>query len=186
MHHRRFSLPLIAVGVLAGVAACGSDEFTPLGSSSPGAAGAAPTPCSATPPPTSAGTPSAADSFSDSVCLTTLPDGLRYGDLITGTGAMPVAGENVTVQYTGWLTNGTIFDSSRKQGRTPFSFPIGTGQVIKGWDEGVITMHVGGKRRLVIPPALGYGSSANGQIPANSTLVFEVELLSVGAASPTP
>lgn len=185
MHHRRFSLPLIAAGVLTCVAACGSDEFTPPSSSSPGAAAAA-TPCTATPAPTSSATPTTSDSFSDSVCLTTLPDGLRYGDLITGTGATPVSGQNVTVQYTGWLTNGTVFDSSRKQGRTPFSFPIGTGQVIKGWDEGVITMHVGGKRRLVIPPALGYGSSANGQIPANSTLVFEVELLSISAGSPTP
>lgn len=110
--------------------------------------------------------------------MTTLSDGLGYGDLLTGTGPVPVTGQNVSVQYTGWLTNGTVFDTSRQTGRTAFSFAIGTNAVIKGWDQGVITMHVGGKRRLVIPPALGYGATANGQIPANSTLIFEVELLS--------
>jgi FKBP-type peptidyl-prolyl cis-trans isomerase FkpA len=169
MHHRGFRLPLVALGVATLLAACGSDEFSPS-SGSPSAAATA--------------TGSTSDSFSDSVHLTTLPDGLQYGDLITGTGPTPVKGQTITVQYTGWLTSGTMFDSSRRSGRTPFSFAIGTSAVIKGWDEGVITMRVGGKRRLVIPPALGYGATANGQIPANSTLVFEVQLLSVGAASP--
>jgi peptidylprolyl isomerase len=190
MHHRGFRLPLVALGLVACLAACGSDEFSTPGGSPPAAPAAAATgtvsgtPCPAA--PTSAAQPTASDSFTDSVCLNKLTDGLQYGDLFTGTGPAPVTGQTITVQYTGWLTNGTMFDSSRQSGRTPFSFAIGTNAVIKGWDEGVITMHVGGKRRLVIPPALGYGATANGQIPANSTLVFEVELLSVGAASPSP
>jgi peptidylprolyl isomerase len=187
MHHRGFRLPLVALGLCACLAACGSDEFSTASGSPPATATATATatgtgavsgtPCPST-APTSGAHPTASDSFSDSVCLIALPDGLRYGDLLAGTGAVPVKGQNVTVQYTGWLTNGTMFDSSRQSGRTPFSFAIGTNAVIKGWDEGVITMHVGGKRRLVIPPALGYGGTANGQIPANSTLIFEVELLS--------
>lgn len=189
MHHRGFRLPLVALGLVACLAACGSDELSTSSGSPPAAAATAPgtvsgTPCP--PAPTSAAHPTTSDSFTDSVCLNKLPDGLGYGDLLTGTGPAPVTGQTISVQYTGWLTNGTIFDSSRQSGRTPFSFAIGTNAVIKGWDEGVITMHVGGKRRLVIPPALGYGATANGQIPANSTLVFEVELLSVGAASPSP
>jgi peptidylprolyl isomerase len=83
----------------------------------------------------------------------------------------------VTVHYTGWLDNGTKFDSSVDRGQ-PFTFKLGAGQVIKGWDEGVATMKIGGKRRLIIPAALGYGSSPNGKIPANSRLTFDVELLS--------
>ncbi|HVZ11395.1 MAG TPA: FKBP-type peptidyl-prolyl cis-trans isomerase [Candidatus Paceibacterota bacterium] len=113
----------------------------------------------------------------------TAADGLVTQDLAVGTGAVAQPGTVVTVQYTGWLTNGTKFDSSYDHGQ-PFSFILGGGQVIKGWDEGVAGMKVGGKRKLTIPPALGYGSQAvgNGAIPANSTLVFEVELLSVQAA----
>ncbi len=109
----------------------------------------------------------------------TTPSGLKYTDLVVGTGAQPKTGQTVTVNYTGWLTNGQKFDSSLDRNQ-PFSFQIGTGQVIKGWDEGVASMHVGGKRRLTIPPNLGYGSSgAGGVIPGNATLIFEVELLSV-------
>jgi peptidylprolyl isomerase len=189
MHHRGFRLPLVTLGLVACLAACGSDEFSTPSGSPPAAAATATGTVNASPcpsAPTSAAHPTTSDSFSDPVCLTKLPDGLQYGDLLTGTGPAPVKGQSITVQYTGWLTSGTQFDSSRQSGRTPFSFAIGTNAVIKGWDEGVITMHVGGKRRLVIPPALGYGATANGQIPANSTLVFEVELLSVGAASPSP
>ena len=108
-----------------------------------------------------------------------LADGLAYVDQLVGKGAQPKAGQDVTVQYVGRLTNGTVFDSSRAH-NAPFTFTLGTGQVIKGWDEGVATMRVGGKRRLIIPPALAYGdrSVGNGLIPANSTLVFDVELLS--------
>ena len=109
---------------------------------------------------------------------TTTPSGLKYEDKVVGTGASPMTGQRVSVHYTGTLTNGTKFDSSVDRGQ-PFTFIIGTGGVIKGWDEGVATMKVGGKRLLEIPPALGYGARANGPIPANSTLLFEVELLSV-------
>jgi FKBP-type peptidyl-prolyl cis-trans isomerase len=109
----------------------------------------------------------------------TTPTGLKYQDAIVGKGDMPRFGQTVTVHYTGWLTNGTKFDSSVDRGQ-PFEFQIGTGQVIKGWDEGVSTMRVGGKRRLTIPSDLGYGArGAGGVIPPNSTLVFDVELLGI-------
>ncbi len=101
-------------------------------------------------------------------------------DLNVGEGAEAVAGQEVTVHYTGWLTNGSKFDSSKDRFQ-PFSFPLGAGHVIKGWDQGVAGMKVGGKRKLTIPPELGYGArGAGGVIPPNATLVFEVELLQVG------
>jgi FKBP-type peptidyl-prolyl cis-trans isomerase len=101
-------------------------------------------------------------------------------DLTVGEGAEAVAGEEVTVHYTGWLTNGSKFDSSKDRYQ-PFSFPLGAGHVIKGWDQGVVGMKVGGKRKLTIPPELGYGArGAGGVIQPNATLVFEVELLQVG------
>lgn len=111
------------------------------------------------------------------------PSGLKYHDEVVGTGPEPKTGQTVTVQYTGWLDDngqrGKKFDSSRDR-HQPFSFKIGVGQVIKGWDEGVATMHVGGKRTLIIPPDLGYGSQgAGGVIPPNATLIFDVELLGV-------
>ncbi len=108
----------------------------------------------------------------------TTQDGLRITDEVVGTGAEAAVGKVVTVHYTGTFTNGTKFDSSVDRGM-PFSFLLGAGQVIKGWDEGVQGMKVGGKRKLVIPPSLGYGSINRGPIPANSTLVFEVELLDI-------
>ncbi len=105
--------------------------------------------------------------------------GLRITDLEIGTGAEAVSGEMVSVNYRGTLTNGKEFDSS--YGRGPFQFPLGAGRVIKGWDEGVAGMKVGGKRKLVIPPELAYGSrGAGGVIPPDATLIFEVELLGVG------
>jgi peptidylprolyl isomerase len=105
--------------------------------------------------------------------------GLRYSDLVVGTGAEAVAGKSVSVHYTGTLEDGTKFDSSLDSGK-PFEFPLGAGRVIKGWDEGVAGMRVGGKRRLVIPPELGYGPGGfPPTIPPNATLVFEVELLEV-------
>jgi peptidylprolyl isomerase len=105
--------------------------------------------------------------------------GLQYEDLQVGAGASPRPGSKVAVHYTGTLENGRKFDSSLDRGQ-PFVFQIGMGQVIAGWDEGVMTMKVGGKRRLVIPPALGYGARGAGNvIPPNATLVFEVELLEV-------
>jgi FKBP-type peptidyl-prolyl cis-trans isomerase len=99
-------------------------------------------------------------------------------DLVVGTGATAAVGDTVTVNYVGTLTNGTKFDSSYDRGQT-FSFRIGTGQVIAGWEQGVPGMKVGGKRRLTIPPSLGYGNQAVGSIPANSTLLFDVDLVSI-------
>jgi peptidylprolyl isomerase len=103
---------------------------------------------------------------------------LKYVDEVVGTGESPSPGRTVIVHYTGRLENGTKFDSSLDRGQ-PLEFPIGRGRVIKGWDEGVMTMKVGGKRKLTIPPELGYGSHALPGIPPNSTLIFEVELLGV-------
>jgi FKBP-type peptidyl-prolyl cis-trans isomerase FkpA len=105
--------------------------------------------------------------------------GLKFEDLIEGEGEVAAAGHRVTVHYTGWLTDGTKFDSSLDR-NDPFMFSLGAGQVIRGWDEGVEGMKVGGKRKLTIPPQLGYGAyGAGGVIPPNATLVFEVELLGV-------
>ena len=104
---------------------------------------------------------------------------LMIEDLIVGTGKEVKSGDVITVHYTGWLENGTEFDSSLSPGREPLVITLGIGQVIKGWDEGIPGMKVGGKRRLTIPPHLGYGNRAVGSIPANSTLIFDVELLDV-------
>ena len=158
------------------LAACGGDDDaeTPTGSAAPSASAStgktpeatATKPKSATTGPITLNNP------------TVTASGLKYEDEVVGTGASPKTGQRVTVHYTGTLVNGTKFDSSRDRGQ-PFTFIIGTGSVIKGWDEGVATMKVGGKRILYIPAALGYGSRANGPIPANSDLIFEVELLAV-------
>lgn len=107
------------------------------------------------------------------------PTGLAYVDEVVGTGKSPQQGQTVVVHYTGWLTNGQKFDSSVDRG-TPFEFPLGQGRVIRGWDEGVASMKIGGKRKLIIPPALGYGASGYPPvIPPNSELIFEVQLLGV-------
>jgi peptidylprolyl isomerase len=111
--------------------------------------------------------------------METTPSGLQYVDLKVGTGASPKPGQTTVVHYTGWLVDGKKFDSSKDRGQ-PFTFAVGRGQVIKGWDEGVATMKVGGTRKLVIPPDLAYGArGAGGVIPPNATLTFEVELLEV-------
>jgi peptidylprolyl isomerase len=110
--------------------------------------------------------------------IITTADGLQIQDQVVGTGKEAKSGDTVTVNYLGTLENGTKFDSSYDRS-TPFTTQIGVGQVIKGWDEGIVGMKVGGKRKLTIPPSLGYGSADMGSIPANSTLIFEVELLDV-------
>jgi len=105
------------------------------------------------------------------------PSGLAWQEILIGGGALAVD-RRATVHYTGWLENGTQFDSSHDRAR-PFSFPVGAGRVIKGWDERVATMRVGGRRRLIVPSRLGYGDRAVGPIPAGSTLIFDVELIAV-------
>ena len=115
----------------------------------------------------------------DTAALTKTPSGLRYQDLSAGQGAAAASGTTAVVHYTGWLTDGKKFDTSRDRGE-PFAFRIGSGQVIAGWDEGVAGMKVGGRRKLVIPADLGYGQAgAPPVIPPGATLVFEVELLNV-------
>jgi peptidylprolyl isomerase len=170
------------------VAGCGyADPGATAGSGGQAAGTDVPT---AVPSPTPNVSPSpGGDDFKAGAGLpvVTLPDGLKYIDIVAGTGAQPSKRDSITVQYTGWLSNGTKFDSSRDTG-TPATFQIGAGAVIPGWDEAVITMKVGGKRKLILPPALGYGTAGSPPtIPANSTLVFVVELLGVTPApSPSP
>ena len=109
----------------------------------------------------------------------TMSNGLVIEDIKIGDGQEVEKFNIVTVNYTGLLEDGTKFDSSLNPGRTPFRFTVGAGQVIQGWDQGLIGMKVGGKRKLTIPPELGYGSRDNGPIPANSTLIFEIDLLGI-------
>lgn len=159
------------VAVLA-VALVGCNQS---GSSTSSTSSSAPAPAgdAATSPP--AGSPAGQVAAAE----VTLPSGLKYQDLQTGQGALAESGKNVSVHYTGWLTDGSKFDSSVDRGQ-PFSFQLGAGQVIRGWDEGVKGMRVGGKRKLTIPPDLGYGErGAGGVIPPGATLVFDVELLGV-------
>uniref|UniRef100_A0A832HYY0 Peptidyl-prolyl cis-trans isomerase n=1 Tax=Eiseniibacteriota bacterium TaxID=2212470 RepID=A0A832HYY0_UNCEI len=160
-------LSVIALLVLAG---CAGTQ--PSGS---GQAGAPSSPASAG---ASARADATAPPSSGAAVARTLPGGLRVEDLKVGDGAIAEKGQTAIVHYTGWLTDGTKFDSSLDRDQ-PFSFRLGGGQVIRGWDEGVVGMRVGGKRKLTIPPDLGYGARAVGPIPPNSTLVFEVDLLGV-------
>jgi FKBP-type peptidyl-prolyl cis-trans isomerase len=128
--------------------------------------------------PTSAGGP---PSVSGKLVTLDRNQCLQYIDVKTGTGAAVKAGDKVTVGYTGWLANGTKFDSSADHPGQPFSFTVGQGQVIPGWDKGLIGMKVGGERRLIIPPSLGYGAQGAGStIPPNATLVFDVTIVSIG------
>jgi len=126
-------------------------------------------------------TPTGANAFTGGSSKTTQPDGLIMEDFKVGTGSQPASGQNITVNYTGWLcSGGSPFDSSYSRNQ-PFSFAIGQGAVIKGWDEGVATMKVGGERRLIIPGPLAYGATGNPpKIGPNATLVFDITLVSVG------
>jgi len=181
---RRTLLGVIALAALA-ASACGYPD--PYATSGPVA--------NVSPAPLPSQSPSpGADDFNAGAGLpvVTFPDGLKYIDLKVGTGAVARNGMNVTVQYTGWLIDGTEFDSSRGAGRTAFTFQLGLQKVIAGWDEGVQGMKVGGKRKLIIPSDLAYGP--NGQqdqntgaevIPPNATLVFVIELIKV-APGPSP
>ena len=166
---------------LLALAACGGDAPAPP----------APEPLPATPavPPAHAAAPSAREipafvAVADGE-LTKTASGLQYKDWTVGTGESPAAGSMVQVEYTGWLTDGKLFDSSYKRPDS-FRFPLGKGKVIPGWDEGVAGMKVGGKRRLVIPAELAYGSRERPNIPANSTLVFDVELLGIAPPRVAP
>ncbi len=119
------------------------------------------------------------DAGADDMAEMSSESGLIYEDVSEGSGEAAVAGQMVDVHYTGWLTDGTQFDSSKSRNQ-PFQFPLGGGQVIRGWDEGVQGMKIGGVRKLTIPPELGYGArGAGGVIPPDATLVFEVELLAL-------
>ena len=183
---------LLAVLALTALAAAACGYADPYATSGPVA--------NESPIPSPSPSPSpGADDFNAGAGLTpvTYPDGLKYIDLKVGTGAVAVNDKNLTVQYTGWLSTGPPpFDSSRNPGRSPFTFQLGQSKVIPGWDEGLLGLKVGGKRKLIIPSDLAYGP--NGQtdpntgavvIPGNATLVFEVELLNVAPGpkpSPTP
>lgn len=157
---------LLALSV-AGLAGCGSENATESGAEQP----AAEQPAAEAP---SASEPKATDAAQAEEVTE-----LKIEDLKKGEGDEALAGDNVVVHYTGWLTDGTRFDSSVDRGE-PFSFQLGAGEVIPGWDQGVAGMRVGGKRKLTIPPDMGYGAAgAGGVIPPNATLIFEVELLEI-------
>lgn len=178
---RRSMLVGVALAVLFAVTACsGGTQQTPQSSQSATQQEAT----EAAPTSQSAGEASEPPKAQEPATTDTFPKGVKASpklvvkDVKVGTGPEATPGKTVTVQYTGWLIDGTKFDSSRDRGQ-PFAFPLGQGQVIKGWDEGVAGMKVGGKRILVIPPDLGYGPQGTGPIPPNATLVFAVELLGV-------
>ena len=178
--NRTLLLPFAAslvVGAL-GLAGCGSGNSN----STPTAAVSTTTKSSPATSPTSAvktGTAAASSTAPTLTSPTTTPDGLKYQDTTVGTGAVAVAGKRVTVNYTLWLPGGKLIQSSKQSGQ-PFQFVLGQGNVIKGWDEGVAGMKVGGTRLLYLPTALAYGArSPSPDIPVNSDLVFEVDLLAV-------
>lgn len=162
---RAAACALIAAGALAG---CGT--LVPVS----GYLGT-PVPTCSTPGPTTE-----IDTFHDATPLTSGSNGLQYGDIRVGCGAQAKSGSTVSIEYTGWLSNGQEFDTSRDPDRQPLEFIIGTGQVIPGVDQGVIGMRVGGKRRLVVPPPLAFGAQGSPPvIPANATLYFDVELVAI-------
>ena len=158
---RSVSLVIVGAATPALIAACGSAVPVTSRCATPGAT-------------------SQTDSFNEQVPLTTAPSGLKYGDLRIGCGPLVQLNHTVTVEYTGWLGDGSLFDSSRRPGRQAFTFLVGANEVIPGFEDGLLGMHVGGKRRLVLPPRLGYGTRGRPPvIPPNSTLVFDVEVTKV-------
>ena len=175
---KRISLLLPASVLLAAVCFAAGCKGAPEGAAGQSPAAADPsatTPAATTPAPAEAAPTTPATGGK----VHKLASGLQYEDLIVGDGKMADPGLTAVVHYTGWLTNGTKFDSSLDRGQ-PFKFALGQHQVIEGWDQGVRGMRIGGKRKLTIPSDLGYGSQgAGGVIPPNATLVFEVELLGV-------
>ena len=173
----KLTLPTLALAtlLLIGTAGCRDkqEQATPTGSTGTSAGGA--------PSADTTKMPDTTTIDGKSVPLKSTPSGLRYYDMKVGTGASPKVGQTVSVQYTGTLLDGTKFDSSYDHGGQPIDFAIGVGQVIKGWDEGVPTMKVGGKRRLVIPGGLAYGMNPppGSPITPNATLVFDIELVGI-------
>ena len=178
------TLALVTVIVLFGATGCAKQEPTDTSSASSPTASVA---VSTMGPQASVAAPGDVGKIPDTttvdgktVTLKTLPSGVKYYDMVVGKGANPKNGQSVSVQYTGTLLDGTKFDSSYDHGGQPIDFPIGVGSVIKGWDEGVPSMKVGGKRRLVIPAALAYGANPpTPTIPANATLLFDIELVGI-------
>ena len=163
------AIPVVWLALVA--VSCGEDS---LPTPSPATPTPAPTPCVVKNPN--------GDDFCTQVRFTVRADGLKVGDIKVGSGPAVKDGDKVTVQYTGWLADSAVqFDTSRQPGRGAFAVTVGAGGVIKGWDEGLVGMQVGGKRRLVIPAALGYGPTGQPPtIPGNATLVFDIELVSIG------
>jgi FKBP-type peptidyl-prolyl cis-trans isomerase len=167
----RIVLAVVAASLLAG---CGAQVG---GDGSRFSVTPAPDLCAA--PPTPSPGPDGDSFCARPASVNIVPDGLQWGDFTGGTGPAITAGQRIRVQYTGWLqSTGAMFDSSRQPGRQPFEFTLGGGAVIAGWEQGLRGIHVGGKRRLVVPPSLGYGAAGRPPaIPANATLIFDVEVL---------
>lgn len=166
---------MVVVGAVQ-LSSCGDAEHGPSNAQSTPSASPSP---QSSPAETPSPSPSASPSESQAPREVKTSSGLRYTDLVVGTGPSPRTGQQVLVHYTGTLENGRKFDSSLDRGQ-PYPFRIGLGQVIAGWDEGVLTMKVGGKRKLIVPAKLGYGAGGYPPvIPPNATLIFEVELLQV-------
>lgn len=170
---------ILAATLVATLAACAKQETTTTSTTTPMTGAVETTQETTAPADATAAEGATMDTFAMPANLEKTASGLQYSVDQPGTGAQPRQGQTVSVHYTGWLTDGTKFDSSRDRGE-PLEFPIATGRVIQGWDEGVAAMKVGEKRTLVIPPDLGYGArGASGVIPPNATLVFKVELVGV-------
>lgn len=167
---------ILAIGVAFAISGCGKK---PAANNTETSGTAQEKTTEQAPPAPEANTPAATQAGTKDG-FTVTKSGLKYKDTKVGSGPAVKVGDMVTVNYKGWLDNGKVFDTTKKPGGEPFSFNVGSGQVIKGWDEGLQGMKKGGVRQLVIPPELGYGSDDMGAIPPNSTLHFEIELVKIG------